>query len=177
MTGAAEYGKALFLITEEDGTTEKVIGDVKIARSVFSANPEYTQLLDTPALPKEERVALVDKAFAGLDTGLVNLIKIITEKRISHLFGKISEEYLSLYDESRGIERVEAVTAVPLTKEQSDKLAIKLGGVTGKTVIIKNTVDPSTLGGVKLRYSGLQLDGSIKTRLEKFEEALRNTVV
>ena len=41
MTGAIEYGKALFLITEEDGTTEKVIGDVKIARSVFLKNPEY----------------------------------------------------------------------------------------------------------------------------------------
>jgi F0F1-type ATP synthase delta subunit len=80
MSGAIEYGKALFLITEEDGTTEKVMGDVKIAREAFVSNPDYAKLLDTPALTKDERTSLVDKAFAGLDESLTNLIKIITEK-------------------------------------------------------------------------------------------------
>ena len=30
---------------------------------------------------------------------------------------------------------------------------------------------------MKLRYSGVQLDGSVKTRLDKFEDALKNTVI
>ncbi len=177
MTGAIEYGKALFLITEEDGTTEKVIYDVKIARSVFADNPDYAKLLDTPSLTKDERVGLVDKAFSGLDESLKNLIKIVTEKRHAHEFSKIADAYLSLYDESRGILRVEAVTAVPITREQSEALTKKVGALTGKTAILKNTVDPSILGGVKLRYGGTQLDGSVKTRLDKFEAALRETVI
>lgn len=177
MTGAQEYGKALFLITEEDGKTERVLADIKTAKAVFEKNPEYANLLDTPALPKDERVGLVDKAFSGLDESLVNLIKIVTERRIAHLFGKIADEYLALYDESRGIERVEAVTAVALTDAQKKALTEKLGRLTGKTVIVKNTVDRTILGGVKLRYSGVQLDGSVKTRLDKFEAALRDTVI
>ena len=177
MTGAIEYGKALFLITEEDGKTKKVTRDVKIARSVFAENPDYARLLDTPALTKDERVGLVDKAFSGLDESLKNLIKIITEKHSAHNFVKIADAYLALYDESRGILQVEAVTAVPLTSEQSAALAKKVGALTGKTAILKNTVDPSILGGVKLRYGGTQLDGSVKTRLEKFEAALRETVI
>ena len=177
MTGAIEYGKALFLITEEDGTTEKVTGDVKIARSVFLKNPEYAKLLDTPALPKDERVGLVDKAFSGLDGSLINLIKIITEKRMAHDFSEICDAYLALYDESRGILQVDAVTAVPLTDAQTAALAKKIGELTGKTAIIKNSVDPSILGGMKLRYGGVQLDGSVKTRLDKFEAALRDTVI
>ena len=177
MTGAMEYGKALFLITEEDGTTEKVMSDVKIARAAFVSNPDYAKLLDTPALPKEERIGLVDKAFSGLDGSLINLIKIITEKRLSHEFTKIADAYLALYDESRGILRVEAVTAIPITAEQNALLVKKVSALTGKTAIIKNTVDPSILGGMKLRYSGTQLDGSIKTRLDKFEATLRETVI
>ena len=177
MTGAQEYGKALFLITEEDGKTERVLADIKTAKAVFEKNPEYANLLDTPALPKDERVGLVDKAFSGLDESLVNLIKIVAERRIAHLFGKIADEYLALYDESRGIERVEAVTAVALTDAQKKALTEKLGRLTGKTVIVRNTVDRSILGGVKLRYSGVQLDGSVKTRLDKFEAALRDTVI
>ena len=177
MSGAIEYGKALFIITEEHGTTENVTCDVKVARSVFVSNPDYAKLLDTPALTKDERVGLVDKAFSGIDESLKNLIKILTEKRLAHEFSKIADAYLALYDESRGILRVEAVTAIPLTAEQSAALTKKVGALTGKTAILKNTVDPSILGGAKLRYGGTQLDGSIKTRLDKFESALRDTVI
>jgi F0F1-type ATP synthase delta subunit len=48
---------------------------------------------------------------------------------------------------------------------------------TGKKVILKNKIDKATLGGVILRYGGVQLDGSVKTRLDKFEEALTETVI
>ena len=94
-----------------------------------------------------------------------------------HLFDKVCEAYYSLYDESRGILRVEAITAVPMTKAQSDAIAAKLAATLGKTIVVTNTVDKSILGGVKLRYSGVQLDGSVKTRLDKFDEAIKNTVI
>ena len=101
----------------------------------------------------------------------------MTERRSVRLFVKAAEEFYSLYDDSRGILRVEAVTAVPLTEGQRKNMTAKLGASLGKTVILLNTVDPSILGGVKLRYSGTQLDGSVKTRLDKFEAALKNTVI
>ena len=89
----------------------------------------------------------------------------------------MAREYYALYDESRGILRVEAVTAIPLSDSQRDAMTKKLSLSLRKTVILTNTVDKSTLGGVTLRYSGVQLDGSVKTRLDKFEAALKNTVI
>ena len=77
MTDAKEYGKALFLITEEDGSTERVLDDLKIARSVFKTNPDYEKLLDSPAISKDERVSLADAAFSSLNEYLLNLIKIL----------------------------------------------------------------------------------------------------
>lgn len=177
MTAANEYGKALFLITEEDGITDNVLSDVKMAERIFKANPDYVKLLNSPAIPKEERVELADKAFSGFDTGLLNLIKILTEMRAVHIFDKVAGTYYSLYDESRGIIRVEAVTAVPLTDNQKQAIMAKLSSSLNKTVALTNTVDPAILGGVTLRYDGVQLDGSVKTRLGKFEEALKNTVI
>ena len=177
MTDAKEYGRALFLITEEDSVSDKLLSDVKTAERVLKDNPDYISLLDSPALSKGERVELAHKAFSSLDERLLNLIKILTEKRAVYLFAKAAEMYYALYDESRGIERVEAITAVPLTKEQSLALTKKLGARFGKTFVLTNLVDPSILGGIKLRYAGVQLDGSVKTRLDKFEEALKNTVI
>ena len=177
MTDANEYGKALFLITEEDAVSDKALTDVKLAEDIFAANPEYVKLLDSPVLTKEERVALVDQAFGTLNLSLLNLIKILTEKRSVHLFDKVAKEYSRLYDEAKGIVRVEAITAIPMTDAQSMAISKKLSASLNKTVVVSNTVDKTIIGGVKLRYSGVQLDGSIKTRLDKFEEAIKNTVI
>ena len=69
------------------------------------------------------------------------------------------------------------VATSSLSAQQEEAIKAKLSAVLNKTIVIKNIVDPSILGGMKLRYSGVQLDGSVKTRLDKFEDALKNTVI
>ena len=177
MTAGNEYGKALFLLTEECKTTEKALADVIAADEIFKNNPKYVKLLDTPAITKSEKLALVDEAFSSVDESVRNLIKILCERHSVYCFGEVRRTYCKLYDTSRGIEYVEAVTAVPMTPEQTLRMQKKLADMTGKQIIIKNTVSPEILGGVMLRYSGTQLDGSVKTRLENFEKSLKNTVI
>ena len=177
MAASNEYGKALFMLTEECGTTDTAIADISAANEIFKQNPDYIKLLDTPAITKAEKLALAEEAFRTLDGNLKNLIKLLCERHSVYTFGQVYDTYLALYNESRGIERVEAVTAVSMTEEQISRMTEKLSSMTGKRIIIKNTVAPEILGGVKLRYSGKQLDGSVKTRLEKFEAGLKNTVI
>ena len=177
MTAHKEYGRALFLLCEETATTESVREDISTVCEVFAENPKYLKLLDTPVIPRDEKLSLIDEAFDSVDENLKNLLKILTERHLVYSFPLIAREYNALYDESRGIERVEAITAIPMTSEQTERLKARLEGMTGKHIIIKNTVSPEILGGVTLRYSGRQIDGSVKTRLDKFEKSLKNTVV
>ncbi len=177
MAAINEYGKALFLLSEELSDTEEVLADIRTAEEAFKASPEYVKLLDTPAVAKAEKLALIDEAFSTLNENLVNLIKILCEKHSVREFSDIARTYSALYDESRGILHVEAVTATPMTSAQTEKMAKKLHDMTNKTVIIKNTVSPDIIGGVKVRYEGKQLDGSIKTRLENFEKNLKSLVI
>lgn len=177
MTAFNEYGKALFMLCEEYGTTDAVLSDIKTAKAVFDGAPEYVKLLDTPALSKAEKLSLIDEAFATLDENLLNLIKILCEKHSVSSFSEVASTFSALYDESRGIKHVEAVTAVKMTDAQIERMAKKLSDMTGKKIMIKNKIDPTILGGVKLRYSGKQLDGSVRTRLDRFEESLKNTII
>ena len=177
MTDAKEYARALFLITEEDGVTDNVVADAAILKGALLANPDYVKLLDTPALTKAQRLEMLSATLAGLDWRLSNLVKILTEGHKAHLVVKMINAYADMVDEARGILRVEAVTAIPLSDAQSKALSGKLSAKTGKTVIIKNTVEPSILGGVKLRYAGVQLDGTVQTRLSEFEKGLRTLVL
>ena len=177
MMNAKEYGRALFLLAEEDGVTALVAEELEVVREILRQHPRYEKLLDTPALSKGEKLLLIDRAFSSLNENLVNLIKILCERHGVYLFSRVAAEYASLYDEARGIERVEALTAVAMTPKQVGALTEKLSLSTGKTVIVKNTVDPSLLGGVVLRYEGKQFDGSVKARLAALEKSLKEIVL
>ena len=177
MIDAKEYGKALFLLTEEDGTTAAVAGELEALRGIMRENPRYEKLLDTPALARDEKLLLIDRAFSSLNENLVNLLKILCEKHSVYQLPKIAAAYAALYDEARGIERVEALTAVAMTSPQIEAMRAKLSRMTGKTVILRNTVDPSILGGVVLRYAGKQFDGSVKARLSALEKSLKEIVL
>ena len=50
MIDAKEYGRALFMITEEDSVSDALLSQVKTAESVLRANPDYAKLIDSPAL-------------------------------------------------------------------------------------------------------------------------------
>lgn len=177
MTLGKEYGKALFMLTEEYGTTEGALEDVATVRRLLAEEPAYVRLLDTPAVPKSEKLGLIDEAFAAIDESVRSVIKMLCEKHSVFCFYEVEATYRALYDASRGIEHVEAVTAVAMSEEQLRRMAEKLAAETGKKILIKNTVAPEILGGVKLRYSGKQLDGSLKARIDRFEKSLKNTVI
>ena len=177
MIDVREYARALFLVGEEDGDTEDVLAQLKIIEGLIKKEPGYVTLLDTPAVSKAEKLALIDEAFGSLNKNLLNFIKILSERHHVYALTKILAEYSALYDEARGIVRVDAVTALELSKDQKTTLKKKLEGMLSKTVIINNIVDPSVLGGVKLRYSGIQVDGTVKARIDGFAARLKDLVV
>ena len=177
MTDTREYGIALFKLAEECGATEEILGDVLTLRAVIDSEPSYTRLLDTPTLKKAERTALVGEALGSLNLYLVNTVKLLAERRLAYTLPTTLDAFLAEYDASRGIERVEAVSAVALSEEQLARLTERLEKITGKTVKIRNTIDADILGGIKLRYCGIQLDGSVKTRLDSLEKKLKNILI
>lgn len=177
MTDAKEYGKALFMLAEEDGRADEVLFQCRFILDSLNESPSYIKLLDTPSLTKDERLALIDEAFSSLDEITVNLVKILAERHMAYLLPSAIAGYEAEYELARGIERAEVISAVPLTEEQCEKIKLRLEEETGKTIIIKNTVDKAILGGIKLRYAGKQLDGSVKTRLDRFEKSLKNILI
>ena len=177
MTVKSEYGRALFLLAKENGSVEKIKCDLAVAIAVLKENPEYIKMLDTPAISKKEKLALADEAFSSVDESVSNLIKILSERHIVATMPDVYKTYISLYNEDTGIEEVEVITAIALSEAQADAMKKKLAGITGKTIILKNTVDDKILGGVKLRYEGKQIDASLKTRLDGFAESLRNIII
>lgn len=177
MTGTNEYGKALFLLAKEDGKYDEYISDLFLLTEAFKQNEKYISLLDTPAVPKDEKLSLIDDSLGTLNQNIINLVKILCEKHSVYSVFDIHKTFISLYNEEMGIEEVTAITAVPMTDEQKERLKKKLESITEKHIIVKNVIDKNILGGMKLRYSGKQIDGSLKSRLSEFEKKIKSTVI
>ena len=177
MIDTANYGKALYQLAAENANAEQVLEELELVREALSRTPAYTTLLDTPAVSTEEKLALLREAFGKMDPMLVNFLSILCEKHSIYQFPACAAAYAECYDEANGIVRATAITAMPMQERQCEALRKKLASITGRTIVLTNRIDPTLIGGITLRYGGVQLDDSIQSRLEGLRRSLRETIV
>lgn len=171
------YGKALYELAAEGGTDDRVREESEVIRAALEENPRYVTLLDTPAVSTEEKQALLREAFGNAEPMLFNFLNLLCEKRAFRDFPACADAYNRFYDEGHNLLRAEAVTAVPMQERQLAALQAKLERITGKTVLLQNRVDERLIGGITLRYGGVQLDESIRSGLDRLRRSLSDTIV
>ena len=171
------YAEALYMLGKEENNLTVMRDDIALIQRALSENPDCVKLLDTPALTKAERLGIAESVTEGVLPAVANTLMLLTEGRLASEFTAIAKEFYDLYDEGMGILRVSAITARAMNEEQIKALSDKLTAKTGKTVIVNNEINPDVLGGVKLRYMGKQIDGTLKTRLDTIAESIRTTVI
>lgn len=177
MIDAQGYGKALFELAQENQNAAQVRSELQLVLDVLQKNPDYITLMDTPAISTKEKCALLHTAFGALDAMLGNFLSILCEKRSFYRLKACAQAYFAAYDEAYDILRATAITAVAMDRQQRNALTKKLAQLTGKKVELTNRVDPSVLGGVTLRYAGVQIDDSIQARLQALRRSLTETIV
>ena len=179
MTGVGSvYGEALYSLAKEENRSQPILEQLTVLEAAFSQDPDFIRLLNSPTLTQVERCAILDDSFRGkVDPYLLNFMKILTEKGYMNYFTQCCKEYRLHYQSDHNILSVQAVTAVPLSREQTQKLSAKLEQLTGKTIDLRNKVDPAVLGGVRLDYDGKRLEDTLAHRMESIRELLRSSVL
>ena len=172
------YGEALYDLARSENLDETILKELDVLAKSFDAEPDFIKLLGTPSLSKEERCRILDDSFRGkVQPYVLNFLKILTEKGYMRHFSHCCDAYRECYNRHHGILVVTAVTAVALTAAQQARLTEKLSGITGKTIDLRNRVDPNVLGGVRLDYDGKRLDDTVAHRLNAIHGVLKNTVL
>lgn len=165
-SAAITYAYSLFSLAEEENKEQEIFEELTELVGIFTKNPDYTVLLDSPTVNVSERCNLIDEAFSECGEYVKNFLKILCEKKYIHIFPECAREYEKQYNKKLGIEKVTAITAVPLSNELKEKLIKKLEKDTGKKIVLAERVDKSILGGIILRTENSQTDASVRARLE-----------
>lgn len=171
---ARTYADALFEIAKEENILDEILSQTKVIAESLADNKDFLRILDTPTVLKEEKNGLIDAIFAKeVNKYLLNTMKVMVERNDGKSLLEALTEYETLYNNHFNIEKAVAITAVPLSDTQKDKLIQRLEGVTGKKIILTNKVDESVIGGVILEMEGTQFNDSIAAKLRTLKSQLK----
>ena len=173
------YGQAIYDLAASEGLGKTILDQLSILEHCFNMEePLFLKLLGTPNLPKQERCQILDDSFRGkVHPYVLNFLKILTEKGYIRHFSDCVTAYRHSCYRDNDILLVNAVTAIPLTTDQLVKLTRKLISLTGKTIELRNRIDATVIGGIRLDYDGKRLDDTVSHRLDAVRAMLKNTVL
>ncbi len=177
MIDAIHYGQALYELSAEGGVETSVRDQLRVICEALDREPAYRNLMDTPAVSSEEKCRLLRRAFDGAEELLCSFLCILCEKRSFYSLPACRKVFEAAYDDAHAIVRATAFTACPMEARQKEALVSKLSAMTGKTVELDNRIDPALIGGIRLRYGGVQLDDTIQARLETLRRSLAEAIV
>lgn len=167
------YARALFAVAEGEGALTKVEDELYAFARAVDATPALREALTDATLPAEQRKAVVHDLLGDRAHPLtVALVGLVIDAGRARDLPKIIDALARLAASEREHALAEIRSAVPLTDEQRDRLAVALSQATGRQVDVKVVVDPAVVGGAVARVGDLVFDGSIASRLADAKHVL-----
>ena len=169
------YGNALFEVCCEENCLDEVYGELGSIRDILfsQGQEEYVELLASPLVTENEKRAALEKVFMDrIQPVTLNFLCLVSEKGRIRFLPEICAKFKELYD----IIEVTAVTAMPLSERLRDKLVAKLEAVSGAKIVLVEKVDKSLMGGIVLRYSDTEIDGSVRTKLDNIKAQIDGVI-
>jgi F-type H+-transporting ATPase subunit delta len=169
------YAKALFDLANDEKKLAAVEADLKSLKKMRAESADFRTLLASPAFSAEQKgraiSALADKAkFNATTKKFLGLLA--ANGRIGQL-PSIITSFEALSAEARGSVSAQVTTAVALTAAQAKGVAAALRTALGKDPEIETRVDPSILGGIKVRVGSRLFDASLRSKLDSLKFALK----
>ena len=168
MTVASQqYASALFDVSLKEGKLESVRHDFSEVIKAIALVENFEDFIENSKIPLEERKAVVEKTFSGTDRLLLNLLRMLTDKKRFILIDEIYEDFLTLYDENHNQARVTVESVYKLSSEELDQLGQIFIDKTGyEKLLITNEINEDLIGGVRVLIGSKVYDGSVKSQLD-----------
>lgn len=169
---AKRYSIALFEVAKEKKCLDQIEKDLKEVIQVWQSLPEFRNWVTDPTTEADKKKEIFSKAFPDVNQYTKNFLFLLADRKRVNELEAIVEEFHRLVNEEKGFVDAVVTTAFPLTEESRQKLIETFEPVIGKKLHIHEKVDSDILGGVIVQVGDRLFDGSLKTKLVRFQEQL-----
>ena len=171
----ARYAQALYDLAKQGGSAATVEADLDRLEAMRAESADLRRLLGSPAFSHEDKakglLAVADAA--GVAPLTRKFLGLLGANSRAAALSAVAAAFKRIAAEKRGAVAAEVVTAVPLTEAQSAGVAAALRQALGRSPEITTRVDPSILGGLRVKVGSRLFDASLRTRLDQMKFALR----
>ena len=169
------YAQSLFELTIEGNQLTAVEADLKSLKAMYADSADLRRLVASPAFSAQDKAkglaAITQKAgFQPLTSKFIGLVA--TNGRAGDLMGAITA-FSEMSAKHRGVVAAEVTSATALTSAQLQGVQTALAQALGKTPELSTRIDPSILGGVKVRVGSRLFDASLRSKLDSLKFALK----
>ena len=170
---ANKIGYSLFEVAKENNSLEEVSYELNEVAKVVNESSDFVTLMNNPNIEKIKKINLIDASFTGVNTYVVNVVKILAGNLQISLINFVLEQFTELFNKHSKSVVVKVESASLLTDVQLENLKEKLKNeLQLEKVELNNFVDESLLGGLKLTYNNKVVDASIKAKLNAIKSKI-----
>ena len=172
---ALRYATAAFELAAEERSIDSLASDLGQLKKLLAESAELTRLVRSPLFSRESQAqgmeAVLSKAGATALTR--KLVLLLAEKRRLFALNDIIRSFEQLLAKHRGEVAAEVTSARPLSADEAAELKSLLKGKLGREPKLELHVDPTLLGGLKLKVGSRMIDSSLRSKLDGLRAAMK----
>jgi F-type H+-transporting ATPase subunit delta len=166
------YVRALFNAARKV-SEERLVEQDLVALKTELRRSGLKNFLENPRYPVPVKLRAIEKIGEMCSSRLAaSFLRILLFHSRTGLLAQISDRYVELYRESKGIVACELVFASQPSEGLIHIIEKELRRITRMEVELRVRLDPDVLGGVRLKVKNYVLDGTYRRSLESMKERL-----
>jgi F-type H+-transporting ATPase subunit delta len=170
---ARRYASAIFSLAGESNAIDRVGNDLARIRDVLDGDAGIYTFFVAPIVDRKEKELALTAAFSQqVDDLALHALLLMVRKRREGLFAETVDEYRKLQLAARGEETIVLTSAKPLSADELAKTVARLQALYAKKFEVKQVVDPSVIGGVRILMGDRRVDGTVAGRLDTLARTL-----
>lgn len=159
------------------GQLDAVCEDMRLVNRVCAENHLLVTVFANPVIPEAKKVSVVKELFGERVTKTTKqfLVFVVKKRRSVNLKG-ISNAFIGLYRNEKGIVLSHLVTATEADDSTLNAVERAVGKRTNKTVEMTTEVDPSAIGGFSVTFDGYMFDARLSSQIAKLRKEFSKNV-
>lgn len=168
---ASRYAEALYKLAKSKNSIGKISQDLHLIDSL-SKIENFKNSLESPNLRHEQKISILKNITFSSDL-TINFLSLLIARTDFYLFSRILDSFHFIWREDEKILRVKLYSATKLNENFKSNLLKVLSEKLNQKIQLRETIDPSLLGGLKLKFRDKVVDCTFKNYLNSIAENIK----
>ena len=166
----------LFNVADQNDDLNKVRDALRTFNHLLIDSGQFRALVQSKKIKGKSKVEILNSVLGELSHPLVNeVVSYLKGSSAANELKEIANFFESMYEKKSNTIEVRGIVAIKMNDQQIESFKASLDKILGKKTKLSIKVDPTLIGGIKLRIHNTFLDASIHNQLQTLRTELLQT--